>query len=213
MSGKDPIQLDMVSDLVCPWCWIGLRHLLFALYQIPDRKYSLTFRSFFLDPSVPAQGMEYEDYMRRKFPDAAKRAQGIAMLEEAGRSVGIEFNFKKITRRPHTLDAHRLLLWAQGQGLGLQVKEMLFAAYFHHGHDIGDRAVLVKVAEAAGMDGKLVGELLATDRDVDRVMEEVQVFQKMGITGVPTFIVNARAGTSGALPPDDLKKFILDHAD
>lgn len=212
MADADPIQIDMVSDLVCPWCWVGLRHLLYVIHQTPERNFSLTFRPFFLDAGIPREGMAYEDYMSRKFPDKAKRAAGMRMLAEAGRNVGIDFQFKSIARRPNTLDAHRLMLWAQGQGLGLQMKELLFTAFFHQGLDIGDKAVLRELAGAGGMDAALVGELLQSDRDEARVHEEVKVFQEMGISGVPTFIVNARAGTSGALPPDKLKEFILQHA-
>jgi predicted DsbA family dithiol-disulfide isomerase len=205
-------EIDMVSDLVCPWCWVGLRNLMWALHSKQEEKFSLTFRPYFLDGGLPEEGVEYHAYMDKKFPDKAQRAAGITALTEAGKNVGIDFRFDKIKRRPHTGKAHRLLVWAQGQNRGLPAKEALFQAFFTDGKDIGDDQVLVEIAKSIGMDGDLVAELLRGDQDVERVEGEVKAFSDMGITGVPTFIVNRKSGISGALPPDDLAKFITQHS-
>lgn len=209
MVTEQIIEIDMVSDLVCPWCWVGLRNLMWAMNANSDQKFSLTFRPFFLDADLPEDGVEYQAYMNKKFPNKDQRKAGLAALEAAGEKVGIDFRFNTIKRRPHTGKAHRLILWAQGQDKGLQAKEALFKAFFTDGQDIGDDRVLAEIASNIGMDGEVVRNLLPKEQDKDRIEAEVKAFSEMGITGVPTFIVDRKAGISGALPPDDLSKFLL----
>ncbi|VAW00581.1 2-hydroxychromene-2-carboxylate isomerase/DsbA-like thioredoxin domain [hydrothermal vent metagenome] len=202
------IEIDMVSDIVCPWCWVGLRNLMWAINSMEDQKFSLTFRPFFLDGNLPEEGVEYHAYMDRKFPDKAQRMAGLTALKTAGNNVGVDFQFEKINHRPHTGKAHRLLLWAQGQDRGLLAQESLFHSFFTDGKDIGDNKVLVEIASSIGMDAGLVTELLDNGQDKEKIEAEVEAFRQMGISGVPTFIVDRKAGISGALPPDDLVKFI-----
>jgi len=208
MSEAPPREIDMVSDIVCPWCWVGLRNLILALQQSPELAFSVTFRPFFLDGTLPETGADYHAYMAAKFPNPEQRKAGLLALEQAGKAVGIDFRFDKIKRRPHTGNAHRLLLWAQGQNKGLAAKEALFSAFFTEGLDIGDRQVLVQIASNIGMDGALVKDLLDGTQDKAKVEAEVKGFQEMGVSGVPTFIVDRKTGVSGALPPDDLAKFL-----
>jgi len=209
MSETKIIEVDMVSDLVCPWCWIGLRNLMWAMHSLSEQRFSLTFRPFFLDGVLPEAGVEYHAYMNRKFPDKEQRKIGIARLTEAGHKVGIDFQFDKIKRRPNTSKAHRLIMWAQGQDKGLQAKEALFLSFFTLGQDIGDNEILISIANQIGMDGSLVEKLLASEQDKTQIEVEVKAFAEMGISGVPTFIVDRQSGISGALPPDDLIKFLL----
>ncbi len=201
--------LDIVSDVVCPWCWIGLRNIRAALEDIgEDIAVETSFRPFFLDAGIPKEGIEYNAYMDRKFPDKAARAQGLEHLQQAGAAAGIQFRFDKIVRRPNTLDAHRLIRWAAGQGLGWQAEEALFAAFFNQGLDVGNAGVLAEIAARIGMDGGLVRELLASDRDADQIRREVMEAQAIGVRGVPTFIFGRRRGVSGAQPPDVLARLL-----
>ncbi|MCF6293206.1 MAG: DsbA family oxidoreductase [Robiginitomaculum sp.] len=209
MSKTDIIEIDMVSDPVCPWCWVGLRNLMWAMNDNPTQQFSITFRPFFLDAKLPEKGVEYHAYMDKKFPDKDQRKAAIKSLEEVGNKVGIDFQFSKIKHRPHTGKAHRLIMWAQGQNKGLLAKEFLFKSFFTDGKDIGDEDVLIGIASAIGMDGDLVAKLLEEGQDKQHVEDEVRSFAGMGISAVPTFIVDQKSGISGALPPKDMSAFIM----
>jgi len=201
--------LDIVSDVVCPWCWIGLRHISAALEEIGEQiTVQTSFRPFFLDAGIPEDGLEYQAYMDRKFPDKAARAAALEHLQQAGAATGIDFRFDRITRRPNTLNAHRLIRWAQGQGKGWQAEEALFAAFFNQGRDVGQTDVLADIAAGIGMDGDLVRELLAGSRDADQIRREVMEAQAIGVRGVPTFIFGRKSGVSGAQPPDVLARLL-----
>ncbi len=209
MSETKTIEVDMVSDIVCPWCWIGLRNLMWAMHSLPEHKFTLIFRPFFLDGVLPEEGVDYHSYMDAKFPDREQRKIGINRLTEAGHKLGIDFRFDQIKRRPNTANAHRLILWAQGQNKGLQAKEALFLNFFTLGNDVGNLEVLGDIARQIGMDADLVRELLSSDQDKKTIETEVKAFTEMGISGVPTFIVDRKRGISGALPADDLARFLL----
>ncbi len=205
--------LDIVSDIVCPWCWIGLRNAKVALEALGDEaEVEISFRPFFLDEGIPKEGLEYHAYMDRKFPDKAARKAGLARLQEAGVEAGIDFRFDKITRRPNTLDAHRLIRWAEGQDKGWEAKEALFEAFFTNGLDVGDPAILAALGGQIGLDETLVTELLKSDRDVDQIKREVQEAQAIGVRGVPTFIADRKRGVSGAQPPRILAQFLSETA-
>ena len=205
--------LDIVSDVVCPWCWIGLRNLGAALEDIGDDvSVETSFRPFFLDAGIPREGLAYNAYMDRKFPDKAARAMALEHLQKAGAAVGITFRFDRIAIRPNTLDAHRLIRWAQGQGKAWQAKEALFSAFFNEGLDVGNAGVLAAIASSIGMDGDLVRDLLATDRDAGQIRREVMEAQAIGVRGVPTFIFGRRRGVSGAQPPEVLARLLRESA-
>lgn len=202
-----PIQVDLVSDFVCPWCWLGFRQFQIAA-KGANPKPALTFRPYMLDPMVPDEGQDYKDYMCAKFGEASgdRFKESRAHLERAGEELGIAFDFSAITRRPNSLAAHRLLKWAQGQDAGHAVAEGIFRAYHEKGQDIGDADVLVGIAAAAGLDGELVRELLARDDDKLEIQQEAMFFKGLGVSGVPTFIYNGQFAVQGAQEPDKHKR-------
>lgn len=217
-TGAMTVLVEMVSDLVCPWCWLGLRRLYEAINLTEGEvEVEVVFRAYQLDPSVPREGMDYKDYMTAKFggvgeeeADAQKDrfSQMRALLEEYGAAENIPFNFKGIPKRPNTLDAHRIVRWAQGQGKGCEAKEALFEAYFTDHRDIGDQAVLSDIGSGLGLDKGLLTDLLANDADLQEVMQEEQMFRQAGITGVPTFIANRQIAAQGAEDAVKLAKFL-----
>ena len=197
------LEIDVVSDVVCPWCFLGKRKLDAAMKQVPNFDYEVRWRPFQLDPTIPPEGIDRHEYMSRKF-GPEKIAAIHARLEEAGREEGIPFAFDKITRSPNTLDAHRLIRWAQGSGKQSDVVERLFSLYFCEGADIGDRAVLLGVAEEMGLDAELFARLYTEGVDVGPVREEISTAARMGISGVPFFIFSGKYAVSGAQPVEAL---------
>ena len=210
------LHIEMVSDLVCPWCWVGLRRLKGALELVPELEVEILFRPFELDPTIPAGGTDYKAYMKQKFgsdqsKDRANQMRGA--LIQYGEELGIPFDFERITWRPISFFAHRLVRWAQGQNLGMAAKEALFEAFFAKGEDIGDHEVLVTVAARIGLDSNLVSDLLAGDADVERIREEQNLFRQMGISGVPTFIAHRQIAVQGAESAEKLARFLKTAAD
>jgi predicted DsbA family dithiol-disulfide isomerase len=197
------VEIDVVSDVVCPWCFLGKRKLDAAMKQVPQFEYEVRWRPFQLDPTIPPEGKSRRDYMSAKFGEE-KIVAIHARLEEAGREDGIAFAFDKITRSPNTLDAHRLIRWAQGSGKQSDVVERLFSLYFCEGADIGDRTVLLRVAEQVGLDAETFARLYAEGVDIGTVREEISTAARMGISGVPFFIFNGKYAVSGAQPVDAL---------
>jgi len=202
------MQIDIVSDTVCPWCFIGKRRLERALAERPDRTFSVTWRPFRLDPTVPPEGYDRKEYMKAKFGDG-ERLRGMSdALSQAGAGEGIAFDFEAQARRPDTLDSHRLIRWAASAGVQDAVVEKLFRAYFEEGKDIGDAAVLTGIAADAGMDVALVSDLLARGADRELVAREDDMAHRVGISGVPTFIFANKYAISGAQDPATLVKVI-----
>jgi len=155
-----------------------------------------------LDPTVPEAGVPYKSYMKNKFGDGpSDRFKAMRnALEEAGPTVGIDFKFSEIPMRPNTLNAHRVLKWAQGQNLGNETSESLFRTFFTDLKDVGDHTILKEIAEEVGMDAELVADLLAKDDDKNTVREEIMFFRNLGINGVPCFIYNGQFAVQGAQP-------------
>ena len=200
---KQTIQVDVVSDIVCPWCWLGVRYFQKAAKH-SKHDVNLTWRPYMLDPTVPESGVPYNQYMKNKFGDGPSdkfKAMREA-LEEAGPTVGIDFKFGEIPMRPNTLDAHRLLKWAQGQALGDAASDALFRAFFTELKDVGNPAILKEIAEEIGMDAELVTDLLSKEDDKNAVREEIMFFRNLGINGVPCFIYNGQFAVQGAQPVD-----------
>jgi predicted DsbA family dithiol-disulfide isomerase len=202
------MQIDVVSDTVCPWCFIGKRRLTRALEMRPEVEFDIQWRPYFLDSNVPRGGADRRAYMKAKFGDGPRTAQMSDVLRSEGGREGIAFEFDKIERRPNTLDSHRLIRWAASAGVQDAVVERLFAAYFLEGRDIGDPAVLEYLAADVGMDSIQVAELLAGDADAAQVEREAKLAGEMGITGVPTFIFASRFVLSGAREPEVLVQVI-----
>jgi predicted DsbA family dithiol-disulfide isomerase len=202
------MQIDIVSDTVCPWCFIGKRRIARAMAMRPDVSFEVFWRPYRLDPTIPREGVDRRAYLKAKFGDSPRSsAMGDAIRSE-GAGEGIEFAFDKIAKSPNTLDSHRLVRWSASAGVQDEVVEGLFRAYFIDGKDIGDAAVLASVAAEAGMDGELVTSLLAGDGDLESVEREAGLANEMGITGVPTFIFDSKFMISGAREAELLVRVI-----
>lgn len=203
------IRIDVVSDVMCPWCLIGKRRLERALAML-DVPVDLRWRPFQLDPTLPPGGRDRREYLETKFGSPERAEVIYARIAEAGREEGIDFAFDRIAVSPNTLDAHRLVRWSASAGDGVQdaVVEALFTAFFTEGRNIGDHDVLVDVAETCGMDGAIVRDLLASDRDMEAVSEEIAQAQAMGVTGVPCFVIDGRYAVMGAEPAERLAEAI-----
>ncbi len=206
-SKQSALTIDIVSDAVCPWCFIGKRKLEAALANCPDISIAIHWRPYQLDATIPQGGISRHDYLTRKFGKERSDAMH-ARLTEAGQAVVIPFAFDKILRSPNTLNAHRLIRWAYEAGTQEQVVEQLFRAYFIEGGDIGDPSLLVAVAQANGLDAASVRERLTNGTDIEAVQGEIASAQQGGVTGVPFFIFANRYATSGAQPVDVLEAAI-----
>jgi predicted DsbA family dithiol-disulfide isomerase len=198
------MQIDIVSDTVCPWCFIGKRRLERAFLLRPDMQFNIHWRAYRLDPSVPAEGVDRKAYMQAKFGSNPNRQAMTEALQTAGRNEDIAFNFEAIARTPNTLDSHRLIRWAGGAGLQNDVVERLFTAYFEDGRDIGNRDVLVEIASDVGMDSALVADLLDQGEDREIIEREDALAHRMRISGVPTFIFENKYLVSGAQDAETL---------
>ncbi len=193
------LTIDVVSDVICPWCFLGKRRLDKAIAMVPEAEVQVRWHPYFLDPTIPADGISRHDYMTKKF--GAERLKTIHdPLIAAGREDGVPYAFDQITRTPNTLNAHRLIYWSAAAGKQAGIVEALFMAYWSEGKDVGDTATLAAIAESKGM--KQVRKDLATDKDKLEIFTEVQQAQSMGIQGVPTFILAQKFGVSGAQSPE-----------
>jgi predicted DsbA family dithiol-disulfide isomerase len=193
--------IDIVSDTICPWCYIGKRRLEKALLMVPQPDLQIGWRPFQLNPDMPAEGMERTEYLRRKFGDSTggNRYQAV---EDAGRGEDIPFAFDRIKRTPNTILAHRLIRFAQREERQDEVVEALFRAYFTQGADIGRTDTLVGVTGALGMDDARVRAYLKSDEDHEAIQAEDKFARQIGIQGVPCFIIDRKFAVSGAQPPE-----------
>jgi predicted DsbA family dithiol-disulfide isomerase len=191
------ISIDVVSDVICPWCFLGKRRLDKALSLLPDIEAEINFRPFFLDPTIPSEGLDRHEYMAAKFGEERLKTIHDPLIK-AGKEGGVPYHFDKITRTPNTMDAHRLMRWAKLEDKQLDIAEALFMAYWNEGRDVGDHQVLADIAEAHGMNREKVFTALASDQDKQEVLAETSQAQKMGVTGVPTYIINRKYGVVGA---------------
>lgn len=202
------LVIDIVSDVVCPWCFIGKRRLEAALRELcaerPDVVPRIRWLPFFLNPDTPEKGEPYRPFLEKKFGGPEKLAQIQAHIAEAGRTAGIEFAFERIALRANTLKAHRLIHRAQALGNADALVERLFVAQFIEGRHVGDAAVLARLAAECGEDEAATLAYLRTGKDGEAVIEEAGRAQRLGITGVPFFILAGRYGVAGAQPPEVL---------
>jgi len=195
------VEIEIYSDVVCPWCYLGKRRLERALGALPSGSVRTTWRAYRLDPTIPSEGIDRDTYLTRKFGSVATIEPAHQRLVEMGRAEGIDYRFDLIKRSPSTLDAHRVVRWAAEAGRQEAVVERLFAAYFTQGRDVGDRTVLADIAREAGVDGD-IGARLTAGEDLDTVQEEIDTAYRIGITGVPCFVIDRRLGVMGAQPPE-----------
>jgi predicted DsbA family dithiol-disulfide isomerase len=204
-----PLPVDIVSDVVCPWCYVGKRHLEQAIALRPEIPVELRFRPYFLTPWVPREGMSRDEYLIAKFGSVERyNANNQRVADAAGRA-GLTYAREKIKRQPNTLDCHRLIRWAGADGP--KVKQRLMSLYFAEGGDLSDREVLIGAAKDCGMDPDEVRARLASDLDVAAVSAEAEQAKQAGIDGVPCFIFGGLIAVGGAQPPEYLAQ-ALDRA-
>lgn len=206
MSENQKLEIDVISDVMCPWCYIGKTNLDSAIKKMDGVDVEVRWRPYQLDSSLPKEGLDRATYLNNKFggEDGAKQVYG--RIRDAGKELGIDFNFEAMKVSPNTLDAHRVILWAGGQSPEIQDKlvDALFRIFFLEGGNIGMDEVLIKAAGEAGMDTTIVAQLLKRDDDKDRVTGEIDHARKMGIQGVPCFIVDNKFAVMGAQPAENL---------
>lgn len=192
-----PVFIDVVSDVICPWCFLGKRRLDKAITLVPEASVTVRWRPFFLDPTIPPEGKDRREYLVNKFGEAKLKTLHDPLVK-AGEEDDVPYHFDKITRTPNTLNAHRIIRWSAPAGKQQDMVEGLFLAYWRDGKDIGDIDTLIDIASNHGLNSKRLAKDLHTDLDKLDVFQEVQQAQSMGIQGVPTFIVDQRFGVSGA---------------
>ena len=199
-----PLRIDVVADIVCPWCYLGWRRVLAAAALRPDIEVSIVWRPYQLDPSIPEQGVDRKAYMAAKFKDPERLRAVHDALVAGGADDGIIFDFDAIQLSPNTNAAHRLVRWALTAGVQDLVVEALFAAYFTEGRDIGDPMVLADIAGAAGMERLVVLQLLSEGADKASVTQEHAMAVQGGVTGVPYMIFAGKVAVVGAESPEHI---------
>jgi predicted DsbA family dithiol-disulfide isomerase len=197
------MKLDVVSDTVCPWCYIGKKRLDQALAIHGGEGITLVWRPFQLDASIPPGGVDRKAYLEKKF--GAERAKDVGnTIREFGRAVGIDFRFDLIEKSPNTMDSHRLIRWAGTAGCQNEMVDSLFRRYFEQGQDIGSHDVLIDAADEVGMDTDIVRDLLSKDADRELIAREDAMAREIGIQGVPSFVINSQWVVTGAQEPETL---------
>jgi predicted DsbA family dithiol-disulfide isomerase len=202
------LAIDVISDVVCPWCYIGKRLLEQAVALKPDIPVEVRFRPYFLNSWVPREGISREEYLIAKFGSVERYNTNNNRVVEAAAAVGLTYNRDRIKRQPNTLDCHRLILWAGQAGAAAAMKQRLMEIYFSEGGDLTQPETLAKAAADCGLDGDQVRTLLAGDQDVERVEREAQSAKDAGIEGVPCFVIGGLIALSGAQPPEYLASAI-----
>ena len=202
---ENSLTVDVVSDIVCPWCFIGKRKLEVALAELDNSEPSLgvkvRWHPFQLNPDLPSEGMSRASYVEQKFGGSTRAIEVYARVASAGETVGIPFRFDRIERQPNTFDGHRLIAWAQQQGDATALVERLFSAFFLEGRRIGDRDELARLAAACGWSEQDTRTMLESDAMREEVENESREALDVGIQGVPFFIFNGRIAVSGAQDP------------
>ncbi|MCU0832003.1 MAG: DsbA family oxidoreductase [Rhizobiaceae bacterium] len=200
-----PLSLDVYSDVVCPWCYVGLRKLRAAEAMVADEvALAIRWHPFQLDPTIPPEGVGHDAYLTRKFGSAAAYKAGRDRVAEEGRKAGIAFAFDRISISPNTLKAHALVDWAERQGVAPGLVEALFAAYFEQGRDLSDDAVLAEIAEEQGADGDAAyAQIMASPNAAD-ISTRIAAASRMGVNSVPCFVIEGRYAVLGAQPPETL---------
>lgn len=194
------ITLDIFSDPVCPWCYIGKAYLDRALEQVGDHPFRIEWHPFQLNPDMPRSGMDRRDYLEQKFGGQMDAVKAYLPVMQAAEALGLELNIDKVTRQPNTLDAHRLIHWAGLEGRQNAVVNGLFRAYFRDGLDIGDIEILADIAALAGMDRQVTLRLLASEAELSDLFARDLDARKKGVRAVPTFLVARQHVVSGAQP-------------
>ena len=207
-----PIKLDIMSDPICPWCFIGKAHLDKALSAHPNHPFSIEWHPFQLNPDMPANGMGRREYLEGKFGGKEAAVRAYAPVVESAKTAGVAIDFEGMKRTPNTINAHRLIHWAGIEGRQTAAVSALFKAYFTDARDIGDADVLIYIAKSVGMDANVVKRLLDSDEDLKLIQDRDKHSRKMGINSVPTFIIANQHAVPGAQPPELWAQVIADLA-
>ena len=205
-TGSSAGRIDVISDAICPWCYIGKRQLERALDILEKQKlhFTVAWHPFQLNPDMPAEGVDREKYRVAKFGSLERSRQMDQRITETAATVGIEFHLEKLTRTPNTLNAHRLIRFAGQKGAQDDVVEALFYEYFCNGGDIGDAKVLATIGNKGGLDYEEVLAMLATDEGKREVLAGDQMARQCGIQGVPSFALQGHVLFSGAVPGEEM---------
>ena len=204
------VKLDILSDPICPWCYIGKSYLDRALAAAPDHPFTIEWHPFQLNPEMPADGMDRRAYLEGKFGGKEGAVRAYAPVVEHAEKAGLNINFEAMQRTPNTLDAHRLIHWAGIEGRQTAAVSALFKAYFVEARDIGDAEVLADIADSIEMDAAVVTRLLKSDVDAQDIRDRDAHSRKMGVNSVPTFIIANAHAVPGAQPPELWAQVIAD---
>lgn len=202
------MEIDIIFDTVCPWCYIGKRRLEMALSMRPQIRVKPNWRPFLLNPEMPPEGIDRTAYLVKKFGSKSRINRIYGTIGEAGQSVEIDFAFERIGKTPNSVDSHRLVRFAHERGLADEVVEALFVEFFINGRDIGDLRVLTEIGAANGLDAQEVEAYLNTDADVGAIHDENVRAHRLGINGVPSFAFNEKFVISGAQEPQVLARML-----
>ncbi|MCC5978472.1 MAG: DsbA family oxidoreductase [Salinarimonas sp.] len=202
---SEPLRITVISDVICPWCYLGKRRLESALAE-SGVEASVSWLPFELNPDMPEGGMPRADYRAQKF-GAEKGAELDAEMKQRGDTEGVHFAFEKMVHTPNTRRAHMLVAQASDVGLGDDLTEALFRAYFEEGADVGDPQILIGIAEQVGLDPELAGEVIRSEAISDAVATMESRATEVGVTGVPFFIINEKYAVSGAQPKEAWLEF------
>ena len=202
------ISIDVVSDTICPWCYIGKRRLERALAGFERDDVRVRWRPFQLNPGLPGEGMDRGEYLAAKFGGPGPARQVYERIREAGWEEGIDFAFERMPRTPNTFRSHRIVHYAKREGLQDVAVEALFQAAFVDGRDIGDLETLLDIGAECEIDPVALSEYLASTEDVDALRADEERSRRMGVTGVPFFVVDERYGVAGAQDPAILRQVI-----
>ena len=202
------LVIEIVYDFVCPWCYLGVKRLSFLLQRRQDLSVDLVWRPFLLNPDMPRAGMSRTDYVVRKFGGEDRARRLYSAIAEIGRREGMPFRFDRIRRTPSSVDAHRLVRWSTAFGVGAEMVEALFSAHFTDGRDIGDVHVLIDVALACGLDGIAATAFLLGDAEVDAIHAENLRAHRLGINGVPCFVIGGRHAIAGAQESEVIERLL-----
>ncbi|GLQ34304.1 polyketide biosynthesis protein [Amylibacter marinus] len=195
-------KIDIISDPICPWCYIGKTRLDRALEALPEHDFIIEWHPFQLNPSFPPEGMDRREYLEHKFGGPEQAVKVYSQIDQTAKDTGLDLNLAGIKRTPNTIDAHRLIHWAGIEGKQNAVVDRLFKAFFKEGRDISEHSVLVRIASGAGMDGDAVRRLLESDADTDDIRARDADARKKGVSGVPCFVVANQYVVQGAQPQE-----------
>jgi predicted DsbA family dithiol-disulfide isomerase len=205
---QQPVRIDVVSDVVCPWCFIGKHRLEEAIKLKPGIPVEVHWRPYFLNDWIPREGISREQYLTTKFGSPERYKDIAQRVAQAASAEGLTYAMDKISRQPNTLDPHRLIRWAEPIGKAAEMKQKLMDLYFTQGADLSDRETLVQAAADIGLPADDVRNALASDQDVEEIEREATAAKEAGIQGVPMFIFGGKFAVSGAQAAEHLAEAI-----